>query len=146
MPTPEPIEIGALSRCTGCSIDTIRYYERVRLLPAVPRTEGGHRLYSHAHVRRLQFIRRSREIGLSLRQVRELLEDMERSACSCSGVRSLLSERLAAVRSRIRDLRDLERNLRTMLDECGDAELTNCRLMESMLAGEATANDTRCCT
>ena len=146
MPTPEPFEIGALSRRTGCSIDTIRYYERIRLMPAVPRTDGGHRLYTHAHVRRVEFICRSRKIGLSLRQVRDLLEAMEQNICSCSDVRSLLSDRLAAVRNRIRDLRDLERNLCTMIDDCGDAELTNCRLMESMLAGEATAKETRCCT
>lgn len=145
MTGPRTFGIGALSRRTGCSIDTIRYYERTRLMPTVPRTAGGHRTYTDAHARRIMFVRRARQLGLSLRQVRELLDGTEQNRCSCSAVRSLLRDRLAAVRSRIRDLQGLESDLSTMIDECGDAELMNCRIFEAMLADDGGLPEKRCC-
>ena len=65
--------IGALSEQTGCHIETIRYYERIKLLPKPQRTEGGHRLYDREQVKRLVFIRRSRELGFSLDEIRTML-------------------------------------------------------------------------
>ena len=64
----KPFTIGALSKGTGCHIETIRYYERIVLLPEPPRSQGGHRLYEEAHLRRLAFIRRSRELGFTLEE------------------------------------------------------------------------------
>ena len=60
------VTIGRLSKRTGCNIETIRYYERIGLLPKPPRTEGGHRLYNNEHIKRLTFVRRSRELGFTL--------------------------------------------------------------------------------
>lgn len=139
-------EIGVLAERTGCSVDTIRYYERIALLPPVPRTRGGHRLYTDAHSRRITFIRRSRELGLSLKQIRDLIAGIDGNAYACSDARRLLEQRAARIRARIEELEVLERDLRAMLRRCGDAELTNCRIIEAMLAGEGDVRRTRCCS
>ena len=67
------ILIGALSARTGCNIETIRYYEKIGLLPTPPRSSGGRRLYSHEHLKQLTFVRRSRQLGFHLGEIRELL-------------------------------------------------------------------------
>ena len=69
----KPFTIGVLSKGTGCNIETIRYYEHIGLLPEPPRSQGGHRLYEEDHLGRLTFIRRSRELGFTLDEVRGLL-------------------------------------------------------------------------
>lgn len=137
--TGEFVAIGALARRTGCSIDTIRFYERSGLLPAVPRSPGGQRRYGDAHARRLAFIRRARALGLGLAEVRDLARRIDRNACDCKTMRALLAPHVAAVARRIAELKQLETDLRALLDACGDAELESCRLAESMLAGEGVA-------
>lgn len=139
------LSIGDLSRRTGCSIDTIRYYERIRLMPKVERTEGGHRLYDGEHVRRLAFIRRSRALGLGLDQVRAILGGVERDAYGCAEVRALLAECAKGVRRQIDELQEIEGNLCMLVEACGDAELSNCRLIEAMLAGDESTVDPGCC-
>lgn len=67
------LTIGPLSKRTGCNIETIRYYERVGLLPAPGRSPGGYRLYEDQHLKRLTFIRRARALGFSIDEVRKLL-------------------------------------------------------------------------
>lgn len=142
-PATRPMTIGTLSRRSGCSIDTIRYYERIGLLPAVGRSAGGHRLYGSEHDRRLRFIRRSRELGLSLDQVRQMLGRIGRDSCGCDDMRVLLVERAGEVRRKLAELRQLDRSLVKLIAACGDARLPNCRVVESMFAGgEAPA---RCC-
>ena len=69
----EALTIGNLSELTGVNIETIRYYERIKMFPAPPRTAGGRRVYDATHLRILAFIRRSRELGFSLDQVRALI-------------------------------------------------------------------------
>jgi len=72
-PSGKLLTRGLLAARTGCNIETIRYYERVGLLPPPPRSAGGHRLYGHDLVRRLNFVRRSRDLGFSIEEIRELL-------------------------------------------------------------------------
>lgn len=137
--------IGDLAQRTGCSMDTIRYYERIGLLPPVERTRGGHRLYAEGHERRLAFIRRSRRLGLNLAQVRQIVGGIERDAYTCEDVRTLLSDCAAGVSRQIAELQEIEMNLRMMLRDCGDAELANCRMIEAMLAGEHAEGEPSCC-
>ena len=73
MTTHHEFGIGELSQRTGVNIETVRYYEKIDLLPRPPRTEGGHRVYSGTHLKRLVFIRRSRELGFTLDEIRNLL-------------------------------------------------------------------------
>lgn len=138
--------IGELSRRSECSIDTIRYYERMRLMPPVPRSPGGHRLYNDAHLRRLRLIRRSRALGLGLGQVREIVETTEQQELDCARARALLTTQVEAVRRRIADFRRLERTLNRMLAACGDATSANCRVLETALAEELSVATMPCCS
>lgn len=131
------LAIGALARLADCSVDTVRYYEGLGLLPHVPRGPGGHRQYGGEHVRRLRFIRRTRDLGLSLAQVRGLIVRTGGAAYDCGEVRLLFGAQMADVRRRISELKDLEQTLQALLQGCSDAELSNCRVIEAMLSGEA---------
>src|SRR6187401_72211 len=90
--------IGAASRQTGCSVPTIRYYEEVGLLPAAPRTEGNQRHYDAAAIRRLAFIRRCRDLGFSVEQVRELVGLADQPDRDCVEVRDVAQIHLQRVR------------------------------------------------
>jgi MerR family mercuric resistance operon transcriptional regulator len=85
----KPLTRGALAARTGCNIETIRYYERVGLLPPPPRSAGGHRLYGEDLVRRLNFVRRSRDLGLSIEEIRELLRLVDGATYTCGEVEQL---------------------------------------------------------
>src|SRR5215510_12826753 len=102
------VTIGELSQRTGVNIETIRYYERIGLLPAPPRSAGRHRLYGEPYRRRLVFIRRARELGFSLEEVRALLCLGGAHALTCRDVRALTQHHIEAIRAKIRDLRKLE--------------------------------------
>jgi MerR family transcriptional regulator, mercuric resistance operon regulatory protein len=138
--------IGALAARSRCSVDTIRYYERVGLMPEVPRTEGGQRLYNEQHARRLGFIRRSRDLGLGLAQIRDMLDALERDRADCGKTRALLEERAAAVQARIAEFQALERNLRAAAAACGDETAARCRVLAAMFVDKDLAPGFRCCS
>ncbi len=96
------IAIGALSKRTGTNIETIRYYERVRLLPAPARSSGGYRLYGTGHLKRLSFIRRARALGFSLAEVRTLLALADQRRRPCAEVRVVAAAHLDDVKGRSR--------------------------------------------
>ncbi len=108
-----PMVIGDLARRAGVSTRTVRFYEALGLLPSPPRSEGGYRLYSEEDLRRLHFVRRARELGLSLREIRDLLHQ----GCRCDDARGLLERRLRRVEEEIRALEALRERLRRLLDE-----------------------------
>lgn len=140
-----PFTIGALSRRSGCTVDTIRYYERFGLLPEPPRTAGGHRLYNRRHVERLNFIRRSRQLALPLERIRQMLGRLERTGYQCAEAKVLLQGQLTETRGRIKELRALESSLKTMLAACGEADAASCAVIESLFADESAAPRPRCC-
>jgi MerR family mercuric resistance operon transcriptional regulator len=107
--------IGELAAAAGVSVDTLRYYERERLLPPPVRTAGGFRLYAPETVERLRFIRQAQQIGLSLREIRQLLDP---DNCLCSAVRDVIAERLAEVDERLRELASFRDTLQTALQRC----------------------------
>src|SRR5712664_493819 len=102
------LAIGTLSKNTGTNVETIRYYERVRLLPAPARSPGGYRLYGTGHLRRLSFIRRARALGFSLEQVRTLLKLADERKRPCAEVRVVAEAHLDDVRAKIADLQVME--------------------------------------
>lgn len=109
--TQQALRIGELASLAGATADTLRYYERLGLLPRPARTRGGYRLYERAAVERIALIRKASALGLTLREVREVLEIASGGRDPCWHVRGLLERRLAEVRARIADLRSLEGTL-----------------------------------
>ena len=111
-PGASRLTIGQLSATSGVNIETIRYYERIRLLNAPPRTRGGHRSYNGADVRRLRFVRRARELGFGIDDIRAFLALAGQGGGSCGEVRDIAAQHLADIRAKLEDLRKLERILR----------------------------------
>jgi MerR family transcriptional regulator, copper efflux regulator len=112
------MQIGAVGKRVGLSVDAIRFYERNALLPRAPRTLGGFRQYSENDVETLSFIGRVQNLGFTLREVRDLL-DLRRSRLQpCAPVRQRLEEKLADVERKVSDLQKLEHELRLALRSC----------------------------
>src|SRR5215475_665704 len=101
----DAMAIGELSKLTGVHVETIRYYERIKMLPKPPRTAGGRRTYDPTYLRMLGFIRRSRELGFSLDDIRALLRFGGPEKASCRQVRDIALDHLNDIRGRISDLR-----------------------------------------
>jgi MerR family mercuric resistance operon transcriptional regulator len=129
------VHIGELSKRTRCNIETIRYYERIALLPAPARSAGRYRVYDTNDVRRLTFIRRARELGFTLDAVRTLLAlSDENGSAACAEVRQLAGTHLAEVRAKITDLRSMERALADAVRLCAAGELPGCPLIDALSA------------
>ncbi len=133
MPLPS-LTIGQLSQRTGANIETIRYYERISLLPVALR-QGRYRSYDATDVARLGFVRRSRELGFSIKEVRALLDLAAGGHESCAEARDLAAVHLQDVRSRLADLRRMERALATTVRACDAGDDSGCPLIDT-LAGE----------
>src|SRR5579863_1572701 len=108
------ITIGELARRTGCQAETIRYYEHEGLLPAPARSQGNYRQYDTTHVERLSFIRHCRSLGITLAEIRALLDFRDAPTRDCAAVSALLDEHVRHVAVRIEELRRLQRQLRRL--------------------------------
>ncbi len=126
------IQIGELSRRTGCNIETIRYYERIALLPAPARSAGRYRIYDTGDVRRLAFIRRARELGFALDEIRLLLALSDNGDAACAEVRQVAASHLAEVRTKIADLQAMEHILAEAVQRCAAGELPGCPIMNAL--------------
>ena len=128
--------IGAASRQTGCSVPTIRYYEEVGLLPAAPRTGGNQRHYDAAALRRLAFIRRCRDFGFTIEQVRELVGLVDRPGRNCVEVRDVAQAHLEEVQKKLADLRSLQASLSAFVCNCNAAcaggPAVDCTILEDL--------------
>ncbi len=132
---PKDLFIGELSRRTGVNIETIRYYERIGVMPRPARSEGGHRVFSDEQLRRLSFIKRSRELGFSLDEIRAMLRLVDEGTLTCGEIHAMTSAHLKAVQRKISDLRRLERVLKTMVAECSRGDVPDCPIIEALYAG-----------
>ena len=130
------LTIGRLAAEAGVNLETIRYYERINLLPAPPRTAGNQRIYDPTHRQRLLFIRRARELGFSLDEIRELLRLVDERDQPCAEARAVAAAHLDDVRAKIADLKRMERVLKDVVAQCADGTLPECPLIETLF-GEA---------
>ena len=112
------MRIGELAKITGTAIETIRYYERERLLPPAARSTANYRVYDAAHEERLSFIRHCRSLDMALEEIRDLLRFKDAPQEHCSAVNALLDDHIGHVAARIRELRGLEKELRALRDQC----------------------------
>ena len=126
------LTIGALSKRTGANIETIRFYERVGILPKPPRSAGGHRIYGQDLLMRLGFVRRSRELGFSLDEVRGLLQLVDGGHYTCAEVKAITLDHLGDVRRKIADLRRLERTLAEIAGKCRGGKVPDCPVIEAL--------------
>lgn len=124
------VTIGELSRLTGVNIETIRYYEKIKMLRPPPRTEGGRRVYGATETRMVAFIRRGRELGFGLDDIRALLALGAPGRASCADVRDIAARHLDDIRSKIADLRKLEKLLAKTIARCSGSRVPDCPVLE----------------
>ena len=124
------LTIGELSNLTGVNVVTIRYYEGIKMLPLPPRTAGGRRIYDALNVRILAFIRRSRELGFSLGEIRALIRLGGPERASCRQVREIAAHHLNDIRTKIADLRKLERLLAKTIAQCTGTTAPVCPVLD----------------
>ena len=123
--------IGRLSALSGVNIETIRFYEKSGLIPAPPRSAGGRRLYDRDAGRRLTFIRRARELGFPLDDIRSLL-GLDASAPSCAKAYKIAARHRDGVRAKIADLKRLDRRLSAIMDDCARNSAPDCALIDAL--------------
>ncbi len=126
------VTIGGLSKQTGCHIETVRDYERIGVLLKPPRTEGGHRLYGKEHIKRLMFVRRSRELGFSLGEIRTLLKLVDGKQYTCREVKALMEEHLGDIKKKISDLKRLQKTLADISSQCEGGMVPECPIIDAL--------------
>jgi Cu(I)-responsive transcriptional regulator len=126
------LSIGELARATGTKVETIRYYERIGVLPPPARTGGNYRAYRRHHLERLSFIRRGRDLGFSLSEVRQLLRLSDQRDQSCAEVDRIARAHLATVQRKLADLAALDAELRQLIDQCRHGTVAECRIIDAL--------------
>lgn len=128
--TGRGLKRAALARRTGCNLETIRYYEKVGMMPEPPRTASSHRVYDERHVARLRFILRGRELGFSIEELRGLLGLVDGGTHTCAEVKERTERHLDDVRAKIADLRRIERVLATTAAQCTGDAVPKCPILD----------------
>lgn len=129
---PQPISIGELAKATGTKVETIRYYEGVGLLPKPARTPGNYRSYAPGHLMRLGFIRRARDLGFSLDEVRDLLRLSDDRDRPCGEVDAIAQTHLDDVERKIADLEKLRTELKGLIKQCHRGTIAECRILDAL--------------
>lgn len=122
----------ALARRTGCNLETIRYYEKIDMMPEPPRTASGYRVYDETYVARLRFILRARELGFSIEEIRGLLALVDGGTQTCAEVKAMTECHLADVRTKIADLKRIEKVLVSTAARCSGDEVPDCPVLETL--------------
>jgi MerR family mercuric resistance operon transcriptional regulator len=133
----ETMGVGELAARSGVKSETVRYYEKACLMPEPPRSPGGHRLYRREHLKRLSFIRRARELGFPIRQVRELLNFIDEPSHTCGEVKGMAMRQAREVQRKIDDLQRLRDALNQMAARCngGGYSIENCPIIDALFDG-----------
>ena len=126
------MKIGELSRATGTNIETIRYYERIGLLPAPARTDANYRSYGDAHRARLRFVRHSRELGFTIEEIRSLLDLSDHPERDCADADRIATRHLEQVEEKIAQLALLREELSRIVGRCRGGIAADCRVIEAL--------------
>ncbi len=127
------MKIGALAVAAQTQVETIRYYEREGLLPQAPRSEGNYRIYGPGHVERLAFVRHCRSLDMTLDEIRLLLQFKDAPQSECGQVNALLDAHIGHVATRIRELRQLEKQLKALREQCaGVHDAAHCGILNGL--------------
>ena len=139
-----PRSIGDLAAATSTKAETIRWYEKVGLLPAPARQgRGNYRAYGKKHLDRLSFLRRARDLGFNLAQVRALLDVADKKDQDCTAVGVIARTHLNAIERKIADLTVLREELRRVIGQCQHGRIDECRIIEALAPGMKMARPTR---
>jgi len=123
---------GVLAKRSGVNAETIRYYEKVALLHQPDRSAGGHRIYSEEDYRRLCFVRRCREMGFSLDEIRSLLSLVDGEQVSCERVKSIADDHLRDIQIKIADLQRMEQTLKSISINCSGENVPECPIIDAL--------------
>lgn len=129
---PREFGIGELSRQTDVNIETIRYYERIGVMPKPARTDGGNRTYQTEQAKRLFFVKRSRDLGFSLKEIRSLLQMVDRQDFTCGQIHDVTIRQLENIQQKISDLKKLEKTLGQMAEECSNGDIPYCPIIDTL--------------
>jgi MerR family mercuric resistance operon transcriptional regulator len=121
-----------LARRTGCNLETIRYYEKIGMMPDPPRTAAGYRVYDGGHVSRLRFVLRARELGFTIEEIRGLLALVDGGNQTCADVKERTERHLADVRAKIADLKRIEQVLSATAARCSGDNVPECAVLEAL--------------
>ncbi len=124
--------IGEMSLKSGVNIETIRYYERIAIMPKPDRTAGGNRQYNRDQLKRLSFIRRCRELGFSIGEIRALLAMVDGKNFTCGEVHGMTISHLENVKKKIADLTKLKKALSNMAAECSQGDVPDCPILDTL--------------
>lgn len=128
----QPFTIGRLASAARVNLETVRYYERIGLMPPPARTASGHRAYEQEDLKRLAFIRRARELGFSIEDIRALLALAEPCRVSCGEVREIARTHLDDVRAKLADLTKLEGILAATIAQCSGDPAPSCPVLDML--------------
>lgn len=128
------MRIGELARACDCPTETIRYFEKIGLLPPTARAHNGYRIYDGRDEQILRFILRGRELGFCQQDVRRLVDLASGQQPACADVHDMLGDRLTDVRDRIAQLQRMEQALRRLQSQCRNGTLNDCPVIEELLA------------
>ena len=126
------MKIGQLSRATGTNVETIRYYERIRLLPDPERTEGNYRDYGTSSIDRLSFIRHARGLGFEIPDIRSLLDLADNPERNCGEADGIVTRHLRAVEAKIGQLTQLREELDRLAAQCRGGQAVDCRILAAL--------------
>ena len=127
------MRIGMLAASCNCPAETIRYYEKIGLLPKPVRTANGYRSYDERHQKWLQFVLRSRALGFTQDEVRRLSNIADQSQPVCADVHQLLVEHIVDVRKKLLDLKRMEKALARLKSKCQDGTLNDCPVIDELM-------------
>jgi Cu(I)-responsive transcriptional regulator len=125
------LTIGRLAEATGTNVETVRYYERAGLIAPPARTSGNYRSYRTEDLERLRFIRRTRQLGFSLEEVRALLDMARQRDRDCATVDELAKRHLSDIDRKIDDLKALRRELAGVISSCAGGTMAECRILDA---------------
>lgn len=126
------LKIGQVAKSASVNIETIRYYERLKLIPKPERTESGYRVFAPDVVQRIRFIKRSQDLGFTLAEIQELLALTESGERTCKQVREFATQKLKEIELKIQDLQNIQSALQDLLSKCAEGENSVCPIIERL--------------
>ncbi|SEK56110.1 transcriptional regulator, MerR family [Colwellia chukchiensis] len=131
--------IGQLAKASGCKVETVHYYEKIGLMPEPSRTVGGHRVYALSHIKRLNFIRRSRDLGFKIEQIKDLLKFIDEPDHYCGEVKAMAMQQARVVQEKIDDLQRLQLALNEMVNQCkgSNYSIDDCPIVDALFTNKS---------